>query len=226
MRVEKILLGRSIRFVNFVQDDQKPTPAGRITRAIQSRYDFLQVPTTIADYNFQTGVSFMVGNFRDATIDRFQIFERGILCEAQASTDICDAFLDDLIGWFEQEFGRLGKETDPIVRIYTSNLEVHSDVSLADALRAFSSLGQAIWEALNSYGQRAMFEPSGIKLHTDIVQLSGAKPLEFIFERRAEKPYFANVYFSAAPLRTDDHQRILRALEIILLSSNAALQHS
>jgi hypothetical protein len=218
MRIERIILGRSVRFVDFVHKSDKPLPPGRITRAIQARYDFVQVPTTLQDYNFQTGVSFLGGYFQDIAIDRFQIFERGMVCEAQASTDLCDAFLDDLNVWFGQEFQRPSKEDIPVVRIYASNLELHSDVRLGDAMRTFSPVGQAIWAALNSYGQPAMFEISGIKLHTDPTQLPAIKPLEFIFERRADKPYFANIYFSAAPLRTVDHMKILEVLEATILS--------
>jgi hypothetical protein len=225
MRIQKILLGRSIRYLDFVQKDQKVVPPGRITRLIQSRYDFLQAPTTIADYNFQTGVTFLMGNFQDTLIHKLQIFERGILCETEASTDLCDGFLDDLAAWLEQEFQQPSKEIDPVARIYTSNLELHSDVNLAETMRALAPVGQAIWEYLKSYGQAAMFEFSGIKFHTDTTQLVAIRPLEFIFERRADKPYRSNIYFAAAPLRTGDHAKILQDLEAVLISSNAARQH-
>ena len=96
MRIEKILLGQAVRFIEYPPGEESSLPAARITRHIQDKYNFLQVPTTLEDYNFQTGISFLGGYFQGTKIDRFQIFERGVLCEMQASTDICDAFFDDL----------------------------------------------------------------------------------------------------------------------------------
>ena len=217
MRVEKTLLGQSIRFIDDVREAKKPSSLYEVTRAIQDRYRFLEAPTKLSDYNYQNGVTFQAGHFKSSIIGRFQIYQLGLLCEGSISTDVCDEFFDDITTFMEDEFGQRGKEKIE-KRIYQSNLEVNSEINLGLAFKTLSGIGQKFFEILKSYGyDPTMYEMSSLKFNTDATQIAGSSsPGEFIFERRAEKPYFANIYFSAAPLRTSDHIAILQELEVAL----------
>jgi hypothetical protein len=217
MRVDKVLFGHTIRFIDEVREEKTPFSHFEITRAIQSRYGFLEAPTKLADYNYQTGVTFLVGRFEQSIIRRFQIYQLGLLCEGETTTDVCDAFLDDLLKFLETQFAQRGREK-PNTRSYVSHLELHSEINLGMALPQLP-VGQSLWETFKSYGyEPMMYEPAGLKFQTDATQLrEGVNPFgEFLFERRAEKPFFANIYFSAAPVRTSDHIKILEELERVL----------
>jgi hypothetical protein len=218
MRIDKVLFGQAIRFIDDIREEKIPFSPFEVTRAIQSRYGFLEAPTKLADYNYQTGVTFLVGRFEQSIIRRFQIYQLGLLCEGEATTDVCDAFLDDIIKFLETQFAQRGREK-PNTRSYVSHLEVHSEINLGMVFPQLSPVGQSLWETFKSYGyEPMMFEPAGLKFQTDATQLrGGVNPFgEFLFERRAEKPFVANIYFSAAPLRTSDHVKILEGLETAL----------
>jgi hypothetical protein len=213
MKIEKVIFGQVIRFIDDVRDEKKSFSLLDVTRAIQSRYGFLEAPTKIADYNYQTGVTFMVGRFDGNAIRRFQIYQLGVLCEVEATTDVCDAFLDDIVNFLESEFDQRGREK-PNTRSYQSQLEVHSEVNLGMVFPQTSDVGQVLWQTFKSYGyEPTMFELAGLKFQTTALQLKGGSPGDFLLERRAEKPFFANLYFSAAPLRTHDHLNVLKCLE-------------
>jgi hypothetical protein len=218
MKLEKVLKGRAIRFIDHAREEKKPIPLARVTRAIQDRYQFLQAPVTLQDYNFETGVTFLVGRFENSILQRFQIYQRGLVCEAEASTDVCDGFFDDLTTWLDSEFQQQGKEPEPKIRVYTSQLVVQSETDLGAVLGWLDPLAEVLSDTVQSYGgERLIFGPSGLKMQIDATGLEVVPPAEFVFERRFDRPFADNIYYSAGPLRTQDHQNILERLERAML---------
>jgi hypothetical protein len=213
MKVEKVLFGQAIRFIEDVRVDEKDFSLFEASRAIQARYGFLEAPTKLADYNFETGITYLVGRLDGQIIKRFQIYRLGLLCEVEASTDVCDAFLDDIIGWLERDFGQLAREK-PLTRGYQSNLETYSEINLGAAFAEFDAVGRTLHETLKLYSPESpQFEVSSIRMQTAPLTMV---PSAFIFERRADKLFSDNLYFSSAPLTTSDHVKILDQLESIL----------
>jgi hypothetical protein len=216
MKLHQIVSSQAVRFVDQIEPENKsprsPTP---IVRAMEDRYGFVQVPRTLQEFNFNTGVTFLRGFFKHSIIDRVQVYERGFLCEGTIHTDICDEFLDDLSMWAIEKFELPVKEN--ALRTYFSQIEVVADLDIGAMFSKFLPIGRTIIQCLRSYGQQANknFEISGLRMHGDITQPQQPPPAEFIFERRAGQPYDSKVYFSVAPLRSDDHMRVLNELEAL-----------
>jgi hypothetical protein len=211
MQLERALLGRAIRLL----------PAGgeiyalKLARACETRYGFLQGPRTAEDFDFNRGVTFLHGYFDDRiVIDKFQIFQNGLLVESKADTDECDAFLDDALTWLTAG-GSASISRDKVApRFYASNLEIRASFSLAEKLYSLNKIGVQISRYLQQYGQES--------IDYELVSLAfaagaGAAPT-FRFERREGAPGEALLYFSAAPLRTSDHLQLLTQLESALTS--------
>lgn len=217
MKLHQIVNSRVIRFVD--QDtttDAKPRSPVPIIKAMEDRYGFVQVPRTVQELNFNTGVTFLRGYFEDAIIEQLQLYEVGMLCEAKTNSDVCDRFLTDFFTWAVKEFELPFKQKESGSHVYVSQLEVSADLDIGVALSKFSQVGETVARNLQSYGFNFKpFEVSGIKLHTDLVGVPGAIPSELTFERRAQQNYASSVYFSSAPLRTDDHLNVLNELEKI-----------
>lgn len=216
MEIRKIIGAQAVRLIPVTETDQKPTSFARFLKGLEQKYCFLQVPNTLAEFNPQSGIAFHKGLFEDQLIERFVVYNKGLLCGTGADSDLCDGFLDDVQTWGESEFGFSPNSKKGKSDSYESHLEVHIDDNLAMAFQAYSGIGQSIWECLKSYGHSpAMFEVSGITLHTDVIQLPDAAlhPIQFRLERRANNAYFANIYYAQAPLRTQDHVAVLQELE-------------
>jgi len=185
---------------------RSPVP---IIKGMEDRYGFVQVPRTVQEINFSTGVSFLQGYFQNSIIDKLEIYEKGLLCDARINSNLCDKFLDDLTTWATNEFDLPVKETG--TRVYMSQLEVFTELNIGMALSKFRPIGETIAKVHG--GSSKPFELSGIRMHMDVTGITGPQPTEFTFERRAGQSYASSVYFSTAPLRTDDHVRVLDELE-------------
>jgi hypothetical protein len=223
MDLLKVHAANSLRFLAVVDEAKPARPLLPLIKALEDRYLFLQVPRTIADYNFENGVTFLSGVFRgQSVIDKFQVYARGIVCETKEETDLSDQFLDDLLDWAEADLKLEVPDRASMPRAYFSQIEIRSSTKFGAALKMFSGVGRSISNIVQSYRSSLVssFELSSIKLNVDATAIKGPTPFEFIFERRINTPYSENVYFSAAPLRTKDHLQILQELENELENMN------
>jgi hypothetical protein len=74
--------------------------------------------------------------------------------------------------------------------------------------------GHAVTERLLSYGLRPFdFSFAAASLATDDTAMTGRKPVPFTVMRRVNVPFDANIYFSTAPLKTNDHIAALETFE-------------
>src|SRR6266851_3210694 len=108
MKVIKTLLNQSVRLLTQVST--LPAPIGRpelmrLIRDLELRYGFLQSPRLVADYNLETGITFLEGQFEKTWIKKLSVHGNGLLVEAETSTDIIDNFIDDLMLWANEQFG-------------------------------------------------------------------------------------------------------------------------
>jgi hypothetical protein len=213
MKLTEVIGAQAIRFFDDISPENEPAKSPiPLVRALQDRYGFVQVPNRIEDFNFSSGVNFLRGFFQGVIIEKFQVYDKGVVCETKADTDFSDLFLDDLLGWAISQFKLPVRQGS--TKVYFSQIEVQATADLGKAISTFSSIGDAIVKSLNSYGQKPQsFQLSGIKLHTDISSAPPPAPPEFVFERRSGQPYQSLKYFSTAPLKTKDHLAILERLE-------------
>jgi hypothetical protein len=184
-----------------------------ILTAIKDRYNFQGFPKT-AEEMVETnpkGIVFMNGSFAVGssrhTIVKATIFGDGIVVDSALSTDFCEAFLADALTFLCSQFGLTYRSEMIHTKIYTSELIVQID---KDLTRLFAPLA-AIRDQLNSLAGHH-FEPSGFGFSID-PQATTARPAPFTFEYETNKPRSQRRYYSSAPLRTDQHEDLLRQLE-------------
>jgi hypothetical protein len=223
MELVSIAISQSIRFVKAMQ----PPPASEMiyirdaVRGIEERYGFLQAPRMVEDYDLKKGVTFLSGRYnREISIDRFIVYEGGVLCESKFPTETCDEFLDDVFKWAKESMGIAVERLELTGRLYLSNVEIRSEAKIDSKFARFAALGRQIAESLRSYGQQpSEFSVSQFSLHCDVSNMEVPRTTAFSFDRRAGHPYSSGLYFSSAPLQTKDHLIVLRELENILLNS-------
>ena len=143
MRLERVLLGRAIRLMRISGPGGGEIYGINLARACEARYGFLQSPRTLEEFDLTKGVTFLHGYFQNRiVIDRFQVFQNGMLAEAKINTDECDAFLDDAVEWVKKEGGIGAIEETGSPRFYSSNLEVQGSFSLAEKLPQLNQIGR------------------------------------------------------------------------------------
>ena len=213
MRLERVLLGRSIRLLRICGPEGGEIYGPNLAKACEARYGFLQSPRRLEDFDFAKGVTFQYGYFENKiVIEKFQVFQNGMLVEAKITADECDAFLDDVVEWIGKEGGISATEENASARFYYSNLEVHGSFSLAEELPQLHQISREIAEKLREYHQTTVdYELVGLLYGPG----SGTVPA-FRFERGENAPEEARLYYSAAPLRTDDHMTLLERLDAFL----------
>jgi hypothetical protein len=187
-----------------------------ILAAIKDRYNFQTYPKTVEEANendtkgivFANG-SFAVGSSRH-TIVKATIFGDGLVADSARSTDFCEAFLGDALEFLSSQFGLTYRPEMIHTKAYLSELIVQTD---RDLNRLFASLA-AVREKLDSLtGHR--FEPAGFGFSVDM-QTSAPRSGPFRFEREINKPFAQMRYYSAAPLRTSQHEELLQQMDALL----------
>lgn len=215
MELRTVILGQAIQFTETTEakTSKRMSPVPLI-RAMQDRYGFVEVPTKVSDLDFAAGVKFLQGYFKGTIITRFQVYDNGLLCEAAADNSLCERFVDEVLDSIPDEFGI------PLIRrprkAFQSTVEVTLTKDVSVRFNSFTKAGAMIGSALESYGQpNAPFHFSGIEMHLPDNQNELGHP-EFQLAKRKGHAYEENVYFSKAPLRTEDHLAILTELERII----------
>jgi hypothetical protein len=183
-----------------------------VIREFEARYGFYQAPRVLADYNLQSGMTFLRGQFKKKLIiDKFQLFGNGVLVEAKTSTDDLDEYIDDATNW-AREYLALSAEYFVFgERLYLSQFEAEIDLSLESSFPSLVNIGGKINDFLKSYGRNVSgFGVSELRLHP------GAGSIEpntggaaFIFSRKIGQPLDSHLYFCSAPLRHADHLQVL-----------------
>lgn len=223
MKLISILLGQSIQLI------KANPPTGGIympdaVKALQQRYRFVQIPTTLNEFDPSKGITFNHGKFvlkkslgpKEIVIDTFQIFNNGVLVNTTSYAEDADVFLDDVIKWTVETFGSEIYPDQPIKKLYTSQVEVMLDNQPGIYLPKSNIIGKEIVDLLNGYGHKSLpFEVSSLTMHFDITQMKIPTVGPFVLSRREGHPYSSNIFFSQAPLKTSDHLALLKKLEMM-----------
>lgn len=133
-----------------------------------------------------------------------------------APSDVLDAFLDDLIAWANGTFHlQISHQSHPPTG-YVSVLEFTSSFRLDEVIKPMAELGSLIAHHLNKRGHRLpAYDAWGLKMNLD-PGLESLKPGEFVLEYRANNAFAKKVYYSAAPLPTEDHLALLEKIEALV----------
>jgi hypothetical protein len=196
-----------------------------LIEAVKNQYNFRQVPTIqeVAEKpaSFTFGETKRGGHpiiIEQLTVSYVGVQATSVAASTRTSTDDSDSFLDELIKWVGRRY-RL--DTNPVFApSYHSLLEVVFDAPISQRFTELRSIGQMVTSYMHDYGLEKCpeFELEGFSMHFEPTPALVPSPLAFSVQRRVGAAYAENKYFSQAPLRTRDHEELLRHLNRILSS--------
>lgn len=139
------------------------------------------------------------------------------------TTEEGDLILDDVSSVLEGACGFRNAKT-LATRQHISTVVVQFEKNLEDQIGVLREIQKIISPAMqseNGVNREAEFER--IAFAFDPTQLPASQVGQvngFVLERRAEHPFSENRYFSAAPLRTGDHIKVLEQIGALLEGKN------
>ncbi len=160
---------------------------------------------------------FLRGFFRDQVLEKLAIFENGLLCEGNCDNSVLDEFLTEFVEstnaqGFRRKFVNLTG-----VKAYLSQMEVTSSANFERTFSKLNSIGPAVGASLSSYGQKASeYTFRSFRMHYDVTVNTTLGAPEFIFERRSGSAFSSKAFFASAPVRTEEHLKMLSSLEALL----------
>jgi hypothetical protein len=218
----ELLAVRTARLIAYLKSEEL-NPSGRpfahdFMKAFVERYSFIKQPTTAEELlDIQNkGLIFEVGKWNDVGITKLVLFDWGIVVETNASTDACEAILQDMLNWGAKTFGLSNRPSLITQRNYVSELSFSSDISLAVVSPTLQSLAVKITALVSGYlGSSLPFETVGVSLAFDSSQ-SRQLFTPFQIQRLADTAFSEKKYYSGAPLKTSDHINIIEYFEAAL----------
>lgn len=180
--------------------------------------DFSQPITTFQE----KGMEFAMGKFHfngeDHNIERLAILAVGLIVSA-SSTDVAQEFLKDLLIW-GAETHEFRVSPDMFNRtLYLSQIIVEFDESIDNLIRNFEAFTKSYEEMFNlTYKSNMSMHCHSVTVNFDRTTVGGdvSKVGAFAIERRVDEPYELNKFFCQAPLRTEDHIRLIEKIEHLL----------
>jgi hypothetical protein len=162
------------------------------------------------------GLTFHGGEF-DAGAENpllvdFTIYNDGVIADTRASTDKSEAFFADLFRRFSEIFKMPDYDLIIKKRVYVSRLFVTTDKHLRLLNPRLTELSDYLSSTVED--GTISFQVRGISIWPE--PAPRINPLQFTLEPAAGVPFSQNRYFSAAPLRTEQHLELLQKLEHIL----------
>lgn len=187
----------------------------------KDRYKFSVAPNHMLDRdeNNKGGLTFDQGEFhtkdgRDIYVS-LKVFNDGLVGSTSSSTNDTTEFLED-IRLFVQLEGFSIPPDEKIGKSFTSTLQVESEAPLLAINPQLERLIQFIESRVVTMdGRPREFQVTGLALWSEDASKNYA-PSTFKFERKLGLPFFANQFFTEAPLQTHEHLELLEDLERLL----------
>lgn len=181
--------------------------------AIVRRYNFQKFPNTIDEFRGDTK-TFSMGKWGDVQIDEFAAYNDGIIASATARTDVIADFLDDLYSFALKEFGLERVVVPKEARFFESSVVVQMDTAISEKLSFLKGLIRDLEAFMSQYGLGDFdFQPYALQAGVDMARYPGKRPSPFSLVRRVNIAFEENYWWSSAPLKTDDHLKVLENLE-------------
>jgi hypothetical protein len=192
--------------------------------ALSTRYQFVEAPTTLKDYTTtEKAVEFGHGKLplkikgkkqEYILIQKLQIFSDGIVTQTSAGSEFADIMLDDVLNWFKKEYALEIVSESLDQRAYVSHVEVELSINLDRLVAPADFIVGELGKLFKAYKQDLPpYEVTSFALNYDLLKHRLPQPAAFQLERRGKQPFESNFYFSAAPLRTPDHLKLLEKIE-------------
>ncbi|WP_321487861.1 hypothetical protein [uncultured Hyphomonas sp.] len=207
MNVIKVLKAGCSFLTEFKSGD--PMSAYDVREFLQSRYKFFEAPITLERMFAEEGGEFQYGEFREKAIRRLVIESSGFIAETGEDTTFTEELLRDVVGAIEKQFKM---QISIEVVGYDSILEVQWD---QDPLARYTEI-QPIQNSMNdkidqSHPGMGVLALSKIEFNSPVLEEDASTQLTFSLERRQGKLFAENIFYSRAPLKTDEHVQLLKA---------------
>jgi len=187
-------------------------------KAITERYGFLKSPQTLEEWQHSEGAKFSHGRHHETIITQLIIYGRGFAVDTEVSTDESEKILLDLIQWGSTKFGVRLPTPRRADLAFVSNLTFVADISLDWLHPALRMLGERVTPFAGWLAPSAKYETTGVTLKMDDFNMKFS-PSVFSIERRVDVRFSENTYFSAAPMPTGEHLKVLEEFETAIRSS-------
>ena len=185
-----------------------------LSNLFKEKYGFTGLPDHSSEESTRFAFEFRHGVFGDVTIDRLALYRSGIVANAASTVELVEHFVDDVVDLIRESLQTEELSSLPVVRLYDSHVVVESTIEFTRSFQLLQEVGSHISTLLNQYGTSAkQYQTAGIVLHSDEPDVGNFKTSKFTFERRIDTPFSANMFFSSAPLRTEDHINLLSEME-------------
>jgi hypothetical protein len=176
-------------------------------------YQFSKAPSSPQDFDNTKALVFTDGSFQSQENTplsvELRVYGDGFVADTLLSTDASDEFLNQVLRNISKEFGLRYKPENIRRRMYLSELTLKCETPLEDVCPKLREFAGTVSRALN---RTATF--SSVGWWTDPEHQNTLA--QFRFERKFGAAFTDERYFSVAPLRTDDHLKLLKDLEAIL----------
>ena len=219
MRQASILLAQAMVWI-------EPTdlnPAGipfypDMVKALTARFNFVKVPEKLEEFDTAKGVLFGGGRFEETVVDQLAFYTYGIALSTRISTDRSKQLLEGLLEWGVKQFGLAFKPEMARRWQYNSQFTFYSDVLPLNFPKPLMELSGKVSGAMREVvGEDLSYEPTIISIDYD--QLTRKHPLgPFTIQRRENTPFSEGKYFSAAPLPTAIHIKLVEQFEKSLVN--------
>jgi hypothetical protein len=181
------------------------------------RYSFAKYPKLAEDL-IKDAVVFGMGKFRDIGINELSLYPDGMIVNSRCNSSILIEFTNDLLAWSSEELGVVELDITPKKIFFENSIVVRAKWDLLKVLTPLQVTAAALRKRLEPLDYEGISEPFGIVLESDPMKVPRYRPSRFTLERRIGIPFEDNIFFSAAPLPTDDHLDLLDELESLLRS--------
>lgn len=198
------------------------TPEGQpylpdVIKAVVERYRFQSYPSTF-DEMMSDPKKFNIGEWNGVQIEDLSAYNDGLIVGGRCRTDVLEGMLEDLMGIMESQFHTRRIPSPNDGRFFESGVVVRFDQRILSKLDFLSVVHEDIETFLSGYGLGPFeYAPSGLISDSDPSKIVGRRPLPFSLARRVSVPYEENLWFSGAPLKTDDHIALLENVEAVML---------
>lgn len=193
-------------------DTPGPPPLVGALRPFIERYKFMVYPE--GEALFTEKFVFQHGAFNGFAIDAYEMYNDGTVTRGRCSSNLLEDFEQDVEAWFAKEWGAKRLETHDVHRSYESNVIFSASQRIFAAIDTLEAAARAVTRLLKeSTGSGATLHPAGFQLAAEPSKIAGLRPVPFRLERKLDVEFDKGLFFSCAPLRTDDHLALLKQLE-------------
>jgi len=223
MKVLSVLRAESVCAVRIVGGDYGYLP--QAAAALTKEFGFIGMPTAgeLVPSDPNKGITFRNGKLEAADrlipIDIFQIYPNGLSVTTHSNTTDSDLVLTHILEWAKSTFNLEVEYFKPGIG-HSSQLEIRLQKSLPKLFPFLSEIGTAITKGLDDWwDNKPSYELVTVNFWHDKTKSPQFAPMAFRLDRRENVPFEHEVYYSEAPMSTNNHIDVLNKLESVCLEA-------